>query len=238
MHKVSPSAPAYTPPPAPATFGSVFPPTRRDRDHASGPALALRAPGHLQFRAPERDGPQVRLPVRRRRNHRDRRAGGEGARRPGHHAVARPPRRERHRRSRGGRRAGPLSRDARPHGGERGPGQRLGQAHPDGTRHRRGAVPCEHGAHPRQGEGARRVRPAGHGRLRLHPAHARLLLPAALRGVRRALRRGHPVHAPALGARRGGPDRDAGAGAALQGRLPRAARRWRFPRRPTWTATT
>ena len=157
------------------------------------------------------------------RDDRDRRAGGEGARRARHHPVARPAGRERHGRGRGGGGARPLPPDARPDGRERRRGQRLGQAHPDGPRYRRGPLPRQHGPHPRQGEGARRVRPARHGGLRLHPADARLLPPAALRRVRQALRRGDPVHAPALGAGRRGPDRDAGAGPALQGRLPRAA---------------
>ena len=73
MHKVSLRTAAYTPLARSRYLGSVFPPTRRDRDHASGPALALRAAGHLQFRAPERPGPQVRLPVRGGRDDRDRR---------------------------------------------------------------------------------------------------------------------------------------------------------------------
>ncbi len=199
MHKLSPGLRSYAPLHSLRYLRGRFFTIEACRDHASGPALAVRAAGHLQFRAPERHGPEVRLPLRRGRDHRDRRRRGGRAGPPRHHLVARPPGRERHGRGRGDGRARPLPPDAGPDGRQRSGGQRLGQAHPDGARHRRVAVPGEHGAHPRQGEGARRVRPAGHGGLRLHPAHARLLRPAAVR--RRTGRTAAWSSSPCSGAR-------------------------------------
>ena len=51
-------------------------------------------------------------------------------------------------------------------------------------------------------------------------------------------RGGDPVLPPPLGRGHRPPDRNAGPGPALQGRLPRAGRRSPFPTRPTWTGTT
>ena len=114
--------------------------------------------------------------------------------------------------------------DARPDGGERGRGQRLGQAHPDGPRHRRGALPgatwCASSTRRGRSAGSSgstwraRTTPSARwtsstsGSFRAYGAHCGVVIQSMLRRSERRHR---------------GPDRAAGAGPALQGRLPRAA---------------